>query len=186
MQPRRTRAPSPAMSTPRPDPLYLPNVTENTWWLDPRRSNLGFQARALYGLRTMRGEFREFDGTLDLRLDPAIELVVNAESLTTGNEHRDRRLLAADFLYTEKRSTITFISTDVAVDGETLSIRGELSAATRNVMLELTASFRHEEGELVIDASALVDHRELGMTVNPFWVNRGRTELSAKARLIRG
>jgi polyisoprenoid-binding protein YceI len=174
------------MSTRRPDPLYLPNVTENTWWLDPRRSKLGFQARALYGLRTMRGEFREFDGTLDLRRDPAIELAVNAESLTTGNPRRDRRLLAADFLYTEKQPTVTFTSTEVALDGETLSIRGELSAATRRVTLELTAALKHEEGELVIDAAVHADDGQLGMTVNPFWVIRRHTELTAEARLIRG
>jgi polyisoprenoid-binding protein YceI len=174
------------MSTRQPDPLYLPNVTENTWWLDPRRSKLGFQARALYGLRTMRGDFREFDGTLDLRRDPAIELAVNAESLTTGNPRRDGRLLAADFLYIEKQPTLTFASTEVTLDGETLSIRGELSAATRSVTLELTATLRHEEGELVIDASIPIDHRELGMTANPFLFVRGHTALSAEARLIRG
>jgi polyisoprenoid-binding protein YceI len=174
------------MSTPRPDPLYLPNVTENTWWLDPRRSKLGFQAHALCGLRTMRADFREFDGTLDLRRDPAIELAVNAESLTTGNPRRDGRLLAADFLYIEKQPTPTFTSTEVTLDGETLAIRGELSAATRSVTVELSATLRHEEGELVIDASILIDHRELGMTPNPFLFVRGHTALSAKARLIRG
>jgi hypothetical protein len=54
------------------------------------------------------------------------------------------------------------------------------------VTLELTATLRHEEGELVIDACVLADHRKLGMTANPFWVIRGHTELSAEARLIRG
>jgi polyisoprenoid-binding protein YceI len=174
------------MSTRRPDPLYLPDVTENTWWLDPRRSKLGFQARALCGLRTMRGEFREFDGTLDLRRDPAIELALNAESLATGNPSRDGRLLAPDFLYISEQPTLTFTSTAVALDGETLSIRGELSAATRIITLQLTATLRHEEGELVIEASVPVDHRELGMTPNRFMLVRGPTALSAKARLIRG
>jgi polyisoprenoid-binding protein YceI len=173
------------MSAGRPNPLYAPDVTENTWRLDPRRSKIGFRLRTLYGLRTMDGEFREFDGTLDLRRDPAIELTVNADSLTTGNPRRDRRLRSADFLYTEEQPTITFVSTDVTLESETLTIRGELSAAARKLPLKLTATFRHEEGELVLDASLDADHRALGMTWNPVGSIHRHTTLSAEARLIR-
>jgi polyisoprenoid-binding protein YceI len=173
------------MSARRPDPLYVPDVSENTWRLDPRHSKIGFRVRSLYRLRAIRGEFREFDGTLDLRRDPAIELAVNAASLTTGNPRHDRRLLSADFLNTEQQPTITFISTDVTLQSETLTVRGELIAAAHKLALELTVPFRHEEGELVLDASVMADHRAMGITRSALGSIRRHTELSAQARLIR-
>lgn len=173
------------MSTPRRDPLYLPDVTENVWRLDQRRSQIGFLVQTWYGLRTIKGEFQELDGTLDLQRDPAIELLVNAATLTTGNLRHDERFLSADFLHVEHQPTITFTSTAVTLEDEHLTIQGELSAAARTIPLDMTATFWHEEGELVLDAAVEVDHRALGMTWNPLGDISRHTRVSAKARLIR-
>jgi polyisoprenoid-binding protein YceI len=173
------------MSARSPDPDYVPDVTDSKWRIDPRRSAIGFEARNLYGLQTVRGRFGKFDGSLDLRTDPAIELSVAAGSLTTGNARRDKHLLSADLLDADAHPIVTFTSTIVRLDGDILTIHGHLNAAGRMIPLELEATLRHEEGELLLSGSTTVDRRELGMTWNPLGMIRRSTRLVARARLIR-
>jgi polyisoprenoid-binding protein YceI len=173
------------MSARSPDPAYVPDLHNSRWRIDESRSVIGFETKTLYGLQTVKGEFAEFDGSLDLRTDPAIELSVDARSLTTGSFRRDKHLLSADFLDADANPIITFTSTTVTLDGDTLAINGQFTAAGRTMPLGLEASTRREEGELLLDASTIADHRELGMTWNPLGMIRGQTRLLAHARLFR-
>ncbi|SRR5258708_38910479 len=172
------------MTARSPDPAYIPDVTDRKWRIDPRRTSIGFETKNLYGLQTVKGRFNEFDGSLDLRADPAIELSVDARSLTTRNPRRDKHLLSADFFDAEAHPTITFTSTNVRLDGDILTIHGDLTAAGRTIPLELEGTISHEEGELLFDGSTLADHRELGMTWNALGMIRGLTRLTAQMRLI--
>jgi polyisoprenoid-binding protein YceI len=172
------------MNARSPDPAYIPDVTDRKWRIDPRRSSIGFETKNLYGLQTVRGRFTEFDGSLDLRTDPAIELSVEAGSLTTRNPRRDKHLSSPDFFDAEAQPTITFTSTNVRLDGDILTIHGALTAAGRTVLIELEGTIRHEEDELLFDAYTLVDHRQLGMTWNALGMIRGLTRLTAHIRLI--
>jgi hypothetical protein len=49
----------------------------------------------------------------------------------------------------------------------------------------LDATIRQEEAELLLDASTLADHRQLGTTWNPLRMIRGLTKLVVQARLTR-
>jgi polyisoprenoid-binding protein YceI len=167
------------------DPAYIPDVTDGTWRIDPRRSSVEFETKTLYGLRTVNGRFRRFEGSLDLRSDPAIKLSVRTDSLTTGNARRDKNLLSRDYLDVELRPRITFTSTIVRLDRDTFTIQGLFTAARRTIPLELEATIGHEEGDLIFDVSTLVDRRELGMTWNPLGMIRGLTRLVVHVRLTR-
>jgi polyisoprenoid-binding protein YceI len=173
------------MSARSPDPDYMPDVTSSKWRIDASRSMIGFETKNLYGLQKVKGEFAEIDGSLDLRADPAIELSVNARSVTTGNFRRDKHLVSADFFDADAHPIIAFTSTTVLLHADTLTIYGRLTAAGNAIPLEFEAKIRQEEGELLFDASTIADHRELGMTWNPLGMVRGPARLLARARLFR-
>src|SRR4051812_38087768 len=59
----------------------------------------------------------------------------------------------------------------------TLSARGELHAAGRQVPLDAEATLRQVDGGLEVAATALVDHRELGMTSSPLGILRSPSKL---------
>ena len=72
------------------------------WRIDPTRSSVEFRTRTLWGLATVKGHFERYDGTLDLERSPAIELTIDADSLNTKNDFRDRHLRSADFFDVEE------------------------------------------------------------------------------------
>jgi len=98
--------------------------------LDPAHSRLGFSARHAM-VATVRGQFTEFTGTAHVNTanpaDSKVELSIVADSISTGNEQRDGHLRSGDFFESEKYPNITFVSTDVARDGDEWTITGDLT-----------------------------------------------------------
>ena len=154
------------------------------WQLDPHRSSVEFRTRHFWGLITVKGHFDDYHGQLDLSANPAIEMSIDAASVQTGNRKRDRHLRSADFFDAENHPQVRFISDAVDVRGDTLKVRGRLSAGDRSIPLELDARVREVDGELEIEAATTAPHRELGMTYSPLGMIPPDSELSVKARLI--
>ena len=155
------------------------------WRLDPRRSTVEFSVRLFWGLVTVKGHFEEYQGRLDLSADPAIELTVDAASIQTGNRKRDQHLRSADFFDVEHHPRVQFESDLVELRGDTMRVRGRLSARGRAIPVELDAQIRRLNGELAIEASTNAPHRELGMTWNRLRMIRPHSNLVVKACLIR-
>src|SRR6185312_8034794 len=70
------------------------DIQLTAWRLDPERSSVEFEVP---GLSTVRGRFHRYQGTLDLRREPAIELTIEAASVDTGNRRRDKHLRSKTF-----------------------------------------------------------------------------------------
>jgi polyisoprenoid-binding protein YceI len=155
------------------------------WRLDPRRSTVEFSVRLFWGLVTVKGHFEEYQGRLDLSADPAIELTVDAASIQTGNRKRDEHLRSADFFDVEHYPRVQFESDLVELRGDSMRVRGRLSAHGRAIPVELDAQTRRLNGELAIEASTNAPHRELGMTWNRLRMIRPQSKLVVKACLIR-
>ena len=128
------------------------------WRLDPARSSVEFHVRHFYGLMTVKGHFERYDGTLQLNGRPAVELVIDADSLDTKQAKRDEHLRSAEFFDGAKHPQIRFESDDV---------------------------LREIDGELELEASALADHRKLGMTWSPLGILRAPSKLIVRGRLVR-
>ena len=98
--------------------------------IDAVHSRLGFSARHAM-VATVRGSFTEFTGTAHVDTanpaDSKVELSIVADSISTGNEQRDGHLRSGDFFESEKYPNITFVSTDVARDGDEWTITGDLT-----------------------------------------------------------
>jgi polyisoprenoid-binding protein YceI len=152
------------------------------WRLDPARSSIEFQVPAAWGLSTVKGSFSRYHGTLDAS---AIELTIEADSIDTENERRDKHLRSVDFFDVERHPYVRFVSERVAVDGDRLEVRGRLHARGASMPLDIDATLRRAGDELEVEAVTLADHRRLGMTWNFMGMLRPPIELFVRGRLVR-
>ena len=113
------------MSTHATDPIGVPGIEQTVWRIDPDRSSVEFNAK-VWGIATVKGGFTRYRGTLDLSGDPAVELIVEADSLDTKNARRDKHLSSPDFFGVEQHPYIRFVSESAALVGERLEVRGVL------------------------------------------------------------
>ena len=141
--------------------------------------------RHFYGLMTVKGEFADYEGTLDLGATPAVELTIQAASLDTKMAKRDEHLRSEDFFDVERHPQVRFVSESASLDGDTLRVQRAAHAAGRQIPLELDATVREVDGELEIEAVTEADHRELGMTWSPLGILRAPSKLIVRGRLVR-
>ena len=101
-----------------------------TWTVDASHSKVGFAVKHL-GIATVRGEFKEFEGTFEIGDDLASSRAygtVKTASIDTNEQARDEHLRSADFFDAATNGDITFASTAIEqVDDETLRITGDLT-----------------------------------------------------------
>jgi polyisoprenoid-binding protein YceI len=156
------------------------------WWsLDPARSSVEFEVPSFYGLATASGRFRRYVGTLNMSDPPAVALVIEADSLDTGNPRRDRHLRSAAFFDAADYPWVRFEADAAELDGGAMQVRGELYAAGKHVPLEVEATVTAAGEEFEIEASAVVDHRELGMRFSPLGMVGDHARLVVRGRLMR-
>src|SRR5256712_12466322 len=119
-------------------------VSAAVWKFDPMHTQVEFSAKHL-GMMTVRGHFNEV--TAGARIDPdtpentSIEATINAASIRTHNDQRDKDLRSSNFLEIDKYPTMTFKSTRAEhvggdrykVTGD-LTIKGTTKPATLNVV----------------------------------------------------
>ncbi len=160
-------------------------IAAGAWRLDPARSSVAFQVRHFYGLMTVKGEFADYQGVLELGATPAVELTLQAASLDTKLAKRDEHLRSGDFFDVERHPQVRFVSETAELDGDTLRVRGQLHAAGRQIPLELDATVREIDGELEVEAVTDADHRDLGMTWSPLGILRAPSKLIVRGRVVR-
>ena len=155
------------------------------WVVDPARSTVEFRVRNYWGLTTVVGHFRRFDGFYKVGPDErTVDLIVDAGSLDTGNRRRDEHLRSSTFFDVGPHPYVCFTANDVTGAGNgTLRVRGELEAAGRKVPLSFDAQVHVVDGELEAEATTLVDQRLLGMTFSPLGTVRSPSMLHVRARL---
>ena len=111
-----------------------------TYVIDPSHSEVGFTVRHL--MSKVRGQFREFEGTItvaDNPLESSAEATIELSSVDTRNSDRDNHLRSGDFFSVETSPKMTFRSTGIRVDGGSPVATGELTIrdVTKTVELEL-------------------------------------------------
>ena len=162
-----------------------PAVEKTRWRIDPARSRVEFRTPTFWGLMTVNGRFGRYDGTLDLREEPAIELTIDAASLNTNNNMRDKHLRSSDFFNVAEHPEIRFVSDRANLEGERLTVSGKLHAAGKTVPVDVDATLRQVDGELEVDATAHANHLELGMSHGILGMIRTPSELIVRGRLVR-
>jgi polyisoprenoid-binding protein YceI len=93
-----------------------------TFQFDKVHSLMGFRIRHI--VTKVEGRFRDFEGIIALdRANPAasrVELTIQAASIDTSNETRDKDLRSPNYFDAEKYPTITFKSSKVEAKGADL------------------------------------------------------------------
>jgi polyisoprenoid-binding protein YceI len=105
-------------------------IPTGTWTVDPVHSTVGFAVKHM-GIATVRGEFGEFEGTLEIGEDGSSAKAygtVNPQSVNTSEPQRDDHLRSPDFFDVAQYPELRFESTSVeALDDEEYQITGKLT-----------------------------------------------------------
>ena len=163
-------------------------TTVELWTADPGRTTVEFEVEHLWGLHSVRGRFRSFDGAYLVGPGGSgIELTIDAGSVDTGCPARDNHLRSADFFGADEHPQVRFTSTRVAGLGiGRVHVVGELEAAGSRVPLAFDASVRLiDGGDLELEATTMVDQSRFGMSDGPLRNVRRPAMLRVKTRLVR-
>jgi len=122
----------------------FPAELTGTWAIDESHSTVGFAVKHAV-VATTRGKFNAYTGgaTIDAETpeNSSIWVEIDAASVDTGNEQRDGHLKSADFWNAEVNPKITFKSTSVKIDGDTVVTTGDLTVGTTTHPLDITWEF---------------------------------------------
>ncbi len=116
-------------------------VPTGTWAVDPAHSKVGFAIKHM-GIANVRGEFQEFEGTLEIGEDLSSATArgtVKAASVNTNVAQRDDHLRSPDFFAVDEHPELRFESIAIEpIDDETFRITGDLTihGVTNQIVLE--------------------------------------------------
>jgi polyisoprenoid-binding protein YceI len=138
-------------------------LAQNNWQLDPPHSAAQFAVRH-FGISTVRGTFTKVSGAVtydDANPTKAtVQATIDASSIDTRVENRDKDLRGPNYFDVEKFPTITFQSKKVEVAGEgKLKVTGDLTmhGVTKEVVLDVdgpSAPMKDSHGNMRRGASA--------------------------------
>jgi polyisoprenoid-binding protein YceI len=98
-----------------------------TYTSDPVHSTTGFAVKHM--LATFRGSFAAFDAQLTVDEDGRVKLVgsVPVDSVVVKDENLVAHLQSPEFFDAEQYPRITFDSADFAIDGDQVTVTGDLT-----------------------------------------------------------
>ena len=148
---------------------------------DTPHSQVGFTARYM-GVVDVRGSFPEFRGTLMLVADDlprsTVSVVMDANSIETGNKQRDKDLRGPDFLDVVRFPKLRFTSTSVAAAGDGLAVTGDLTLrnVTKSVVLDVQPIHPAMTDALGVTrigylGRTRINRFDFGVVGNKFWNN---------------
>jgi polyisoprenoid-binding protein YceI len=151
-------------------------MSQVTYQIDPAHSAAFFSVRHMM-IANVRGEFTKVSGTVKYDAEnprnSSVEAVIEAASITTGEEQRDTHLKSADFFDVEKYPELKFAGKEVAAHGDGWRVKGDLTihGVTREVTLEVegpTPEAKDPWGNLRIGATATtrISRKDFGLTWN--------------------
>jgi polyisoprenoid-binding protein YceI len=147
------------------------------WKVDPAHSTAGFAVRHMM-VSTVHGSFSGLKGTVDY--DPAnldaskANLTIDASTIDTRNENRDKDLRSPKFFDVEKYPTITFVSKRVIPQGQgKFQLVGDMTmhGVTKEVTFAVEGpmpAVKDGRGNLHSGASATakINRKDFGLTWN--------------------
>ena len=143
----------------------MAELTAGTWNYDSAHSEVGFTVRHA-GITKVRGTFEQVDAQLviaDNIADSTIKATAQIASVNTNNADRDGHLRSADFFDADAHATMAFESTSFDLDGEDLTIAGNLT-----IKGEFTGAVVDAFGVTRAGASvsATISRKDFGITWN--------------------
>jgi polyisoprenoid-binding protein YceI len=134
----------------------------SSWTIDKNHTQVNFAIKHM-GVSTVRGSISGGTGTVVLdEKDPtksSVEATIDATTVSTNNDARDKHLKSPDFFNVEKYPTLTFKSTSVTSANGKLQVIGDLTLAgvTKSITLDVdgpTPPIKGQGGKMVTGFSA--------------------------------
>jgi polyisoprenoid-binding protein YceI len=178
------------MTTATPTRTGIPT---GSWEPDKAHTKIGFAVKHL-GVTTVRGEFRDYDGRLEVGDDLSeakAELTIQVASVDTGQEQRDDHLRSDDFFDAERYPEIRFESKRFEpVDEDTIKVVGDLTihGVTQEVELEAELGGHVESGmqgeeRIGLDVTGQLSRKDYGMKFNAA-LGSGNAVVADKVKLV--
>jgi polyisoprenoid-binding protein YceI len=142
------------------------------WALDVAHVNVAFSIGHL-GVSKVRGRFGDVDAELvvgETLADTAVNATVGTTSLDTGNSDRDAHVLTNEFLDAENRPSLSFRSTNIAGDGDSWTMNGDLTIGnvtkpvTFDVVFGGVAPFYDGTFHAGFGAKGAINRQDFGIT----------------------
>jgi polyisoprenoid-binding protein YceI len=139
------------------------------WLVDSARSKVRLETKHMWGLKPLRGVFREVSGNGTVTADGQVTgtLAVAAGSVHTKNPMRDRDLRSAKLFDAGNHPHITYTVDGVQPTSGGVRVTGSLTVRGRTRPLSFDAQASVAAGELVLDAEVPVNRADFGLTFNP-------------------
>ena len=120
-------------------------IPTGTWTLDKVHSTVGYAVRHS-GLSLFKGGLTDFDASL---VDGVLRGSANVASITVQDENLEGHLLSPDFFDAEQFPRVSFESTSIARDGDTVTVEGELELRGAKRPVTLTGTIAGPVGEKI-------------------------------------
>ena len=114
----------------------------STWTIDAAHSSVNFQVRHM-GVSNVHGSLGGVKGTVNFDekdlTKSSVEATIDATTISTGVDARDKDLKSPNFFDVEKYPTLTFKSTSLTKSGGKLQLIGDLTlhGVTKSVSLDV-------------------------------------------------
>ncbi len=149
----------------------ITSVPAGTWRLDPVHSSVGFEIVYLAG--TFKGQFRDVEATLAVDGERAtLEGAAKVASVDVKDENFAAHLQSPDFFDAERHPELRFSADEIALDGETVSIPGEITIKGVTKPVEVTGTIAapitdpYGNERIGLELSTELDRTEFGVNWN--------------------
>jgi polyisoprenoid-binding protein YceI len=164
------------MTEPQPDVSAGQAPAPGSYRLDPERSTIRTDTKAMFGLFTVHGTFRLLTGEITIAEDPAgssVQASIAADSFSSGNATRDTDVTSATLLDAGAYPQISFESSQVRPDGAGWLVSGTMTAHGTGVPAELRVhSAVTESGAARFRVTATLDRTSFGVVKKKGMVGR--------------
>ncbi len=150
--------------------------TPGTYTLDPERTTIRADVKAMFGLITVHGTFRLQSGQVSIAAEPSgssVQASIAAGSYASGNSTRDADVVSASLLDAKAYPEITFTGQGARRDGDGWVLAGSVTAHGTASPAEVRISdARLEDGAARFRATARLDRTSFGLTKKKGMVGR--------------
>jgi len=147
-----------------------------TYTLDPERTAIRCDCKAMFGAFTVHGTFRLRQGQVSINAEPArssVSAAIEAASFSSGNGKRDADVRSAALLDADGFPDITFTSVAVRADGDGWAVDGSVAAHGVTQPVTVQVSEARADGDAVrFRATATLDRTSFGITGKKGMVGR--------------
>jgi polyisoprenoid-binding protein YceI len=150
-----------------------------------QKSQFQFKGYSLFN--NALGTFHSFSGEIVANAQnlgaSQVHFAIDAASLDTNNEKRDKHLRSEDFLFVEKYPKISFVSTAITQKGTGYAVEGDLQMRGVTKRMTIPVTVEQRQDAIVVQGSISFNRRDFGVNYNAFF-NPVRNEVDVTFTIV--